>query len=145
MRQESLPDDVRHFRHSVDFHTLEEDALKELFAKSNEDGEDDSDCTVDEMKVNSAAHQTSSSMSRSKSMFDMSAHFQQKAEALDRFYNFARRLGEEEEAVRDHKLSFYSRELGGEFHFIRFETRKMKDAMDLIRYNNLHLNICEMG
>jgi type II pantothenate kinase len=35
--------------------------------------------------------------------------------------------------------------LGGDFHFIRFETRRMRNAMDLIRANNLHMNICEMG
>jgi type II pantothenate kinase len=69
---------------------------------------------------------------------------QQKAEALNRFYNFARRL-DAEESLRDHKLSFYSRELGGEFHFVRFETRHMQNAMDLIRYNNLHLHICDVG
>ena len=67
------------------------------------------------------------------------------AEALDRFYNFARRFDQYQTGVKEKTLSFYSRELGGEFHFIRFETREMEAAMDLIRLNNLHLNICEMG
>ncbi|EEC45724.1 predicted protein, partial [Phaeodactylum tricornutum CCAP 1055/1] len=37
------------------------------------------------------------------------------------------------------------RELGGEFHFIQFETRRMQNAMDLIRANDLHNHIVEMG
>lgn len=64
---------------------------------------------------------------------------------LDRFYDFARGLDSYREGLRDHDLSFYSNELGGEFHFIRFETRNMAKAMDLIRANKFHLNIHEMG
>lgn len=80
------------------------------------------------------------------SMLDFSTqHDQQKAEALNRFYAFARRLNTHEDSISDIRLSFYCRELGGEFHFISFETRKMKNAMDLIRYNNLHMNIRNMG
>ncbi|KAG7365550.1 pantothenate kinase [Nitzschia inconspicua] len=143
LRQESLPDDVRHFRHSVDFHTLEEDTYREIFESIRS-------ATLDNGNYNSVdANETrtapDSVMGRSKSMFDMSNLVQQKVEALDRFYTFARRLGDQDDAIRDHKLSFYCRELGGEFHFISFETRRMKNAMDLIRYNNLHLNIQEMG
>ena len=79
-------------------------------------------------------------------MLDLSApHDQQTAEALDRFYDFARRLDTHQDSISDIKLSFYCRELGGEFHFISFETRKMKNAMDLIRVNNLHMNIKNMG
>ena len=81
-------------------------------------------------------------MKRSKSMLEMC---DERAEALDRFYNFARRLDTYETGVKDKHLSFYSRFLGGEIHFIRFETRRMRNAMDLIRINNLHLNIAEMG
>jgi len=83
---------------------------------------------------------------RSLSMLDLSAqHDRQKAEALNRFYDFARRLNTHEDSISDIQLSFYCRELGGEFHFISFETRKMKNAMDLIRFNNLHMNIRNMG
>lgn len=79
-------------------------------------------------------------------MLDLSAqHDRQKAEALNRFYDFARRLDSNEDSISDIELSFYCRELGGEFHFISFETRKMKNAMDLIRFNNLHMNIKNMG
>ena len=67
------------------------------------------------------------------------------SQALDRFYSFARKLDNYREGLRDHKLSFYSSELGGDFHFIRFETRRMENAMELIKYNKLHLNIYEMG
>ena len=81
-------------------------------------------------------------MKKSRSMLDISA---EKAEALDRFYEFAHRLDTYEAGVKDKDLSFYSRYLGGDLHFIRFETRRMKNAMDLIRVNNLHLNISEMG
>ena len=81
-------------------------------------------------------------MKKSRSLLDISA---EKAEALDRFYEFAHRLDTYEAGVKDKDLSFYSRYLGGDLHFIRFETRRMKNAMDLIRVNNLHLNISEMG
>jgi type II pantothenate kinase len=137
-QQDLHPDNVRPLRHSVDFSMMEESDYHDIYKA----GEDDS---ITSSEVNRYLGASTSSMGRSKSMFDMSSHLQQKAEALDRFYTFARRLGDEEESIRDHKLSFYSRELGGEFHFIRFETRRMRNAMDLIRFNNLHLNIHEMG
>ncbi|ACI64910.1 predicted protein, partial [Thalassiosira pseudonana CCMP1335] len=35
--------------------------------------------------------------------------------------------------------------LNGQFHFIRFETRHMKNAMNLMRINNFHKNIKEIG
>jgi type II pantothenate kinase len=47
--------------------------------------------------------------------------------------------------VKDKALSLYSRALGGEVHFIQFETRYLPRAMDLIRINDLHLNISKMG
>jgi hypothetical protein len=139
MRQESLPDDVQQFRHSIDFHTLQDETCNYIF--------DVVDAPDDDGYIGEKESQTpaSFSLSRSRSLQDMSSLIQQKAEALDRFYNFARRLADQEHAVRDSKLSFYCRELGGEFHFMRFETRRMKNAMDLIRYNNLHLNIKKMG
>jgi type II pantothenate kinase len=82
---------------------------------------------------------------KSKSMFDL-AQTRDREEALDRFYNFARHLDSfYQQGVRDHKLRFYSRELGGYIHFIHFETRRMEDAMGLIRKHNLQRNIREMG
>ena len=66
-------------------------------------------------------------------------------QSLDRFYNFARWFDQYQTGSKEKTILFYSRELAGEFHFIRFESREMEAAMDLIRLNNLHLNICEMG
>ena len=65
--------------------------------------------------------------------------------ALHRFYDFARRLDTYRAGTRDPNLSFYSKELDGSFHFIKFETRRMIEAMDLIRTHKLHDNIHEMG
>jgi len=132
IRQESLPDDIRQFRRLVDDSNDENDSLGNQPTKS----------------LQSSMNLPSSNklMKRSMSMLDFSTqHDQQKAEALNRFYAFARRLNTHEDSISDIRLSFYCRELGGEFHFISFETRKMKNAMDLIRYNNLHMNIRNMG
>ncbi len=67
------------------------------------------------------------------------------AKALDSFYNFARGFSRFQSGVRDDHLTFYSKELDGDFHFIQFETRQMESAMDLIRSHKLHSSICEMG
>eukprot|EP00977_Amphora_coffeiformis_P016193 scaffold4940_cov163-Amphora_coffeaeformis.AAC.8 len=120
-----------------------------------------------------------------QSMFDFQFTIRDREEALDRFYNFAKHLDTfTRDGVRDHKLRFYSRELGGYFHFIHFvsqslsgrellspwrhgfvittnsmidllaalfcfcwlqETRRMKEAIDLIRRHNLQRNIRQMG
>ena len=166
IRQESLPDDVRQFRHSVDFHSATENVLdddirrcenkddeKKDVGNSDHDNGNNRNTFHDQTNDESETFSPSSSSSschnfrkRSKSMLDLSApHDQQTAEALDRFYDFARRLDTHQDSISDIKLSFYCRELGGEFHFISFETRKMKNAMDLIRVNNLHMNIKNMG
>jgi pantothenate kinase len=65
--------------------------------------------------------------------------------ALHRFYDFANRLDTYRAGTRDPNLSFYSKVLDGSFHFIKFETRRMIEAMDLIRAHKLHHNIHEMG
>jgi len=134
MRQESVPDDLSHYRTSVHFETPERPSRRRAEGSSDTENEDNPE----------SATETGGKMKKSRSMFDLSVK-QKKAEALDQFYNFARRLDSYEHSVRDHKLSFYSRELGGEFHFIRFETRRMRDAMELIRVDNLHKHISEMG
>ncbi|KAL3945665.1 MAG: hypothetical protein SGBAC_000233 [Bacillariaceae sp.] len=135
LRQESVPDDLSHYRISVHFETPERPTARRR-------GSDKENENIKEETESSSKAETG--MKKSRSMFDLSIK-QKKAEALDQFYNFARRLDSYQDSVRDHKLSFYSRELGGEFHFIRFETRRMRNAMELIRVNNLHKNICEMG
>ena len=50
--------------------------------------------------------------------------------------------------VRDAHLSFHMEELGGSFHFIRFETRRMEGALGLARQHGLHAGmhrICSTG
>mmetsp|Transcript_24977 Transcript_24977/g.61480 ORF Transcript_24977/g.61480 Transcript_24977/m.61480 type:complete len:695 (+) Transcript_24977:150-2234(+) len=136
LRQDSVPDDLSHYRISVQFETPERPSAR----NRRDDGSD----KENENEESGSTTETGGTMKKSRSMFDLSIK-QKKAEALDQFYNFARRLDSYQDSVRDHKLSFYSRELGGEFHFIRFETRSMRNAMELIRVNNLHKNICEMG
>ncbi|KAL7530065.1 hypothetical protein ACHAXR_003287, partial [Thalassiosira sp. AJA248-18] len=78
-------------------------------------------------------------------MINIGSKSSEHAEVLDNFYSFARRLDTYETAVKDKHLSYYSRSLNGTFHFIRFETRRMSNAMNLMRFNNFHLNIKEIG
>jgi len=174
IRQGSLPDDIHQFQHSVGFlssssrieerHAHEEvissDSQKATKVTLNivDDDDDENDDSSSKPPKTSLSTATSKSTltqasnipsfpnRRSLSMLDLSAqHELQKAEALNRFYDFARRLDTHEDSISDIQLSFYCRELGGEFHFISFETRKMNNAMDLIRFNNLHMNIRNMG
>ena len=77
--------------------------------------------------------------------FDTAFQEQQMQQALDRFYTFVRQLGSYGPDMQDKSQSFYSRTLGGEFHFIQFETRHMIHAMQLMKSNNLHRNISEIG
>lgn len=85
-------------------------------------------------------------MKRSSSLKNFAqAQSSDHAEVLGNFYSFASKLDTYETAVKDKYLSYYSRYLNGTFHFIRFETRRMSNAMALIRYNNIHLNIKEIG
>jgi type II pantothenate kinase len=84
-------------------------------------------------------------MKRSHSLFDLTSKKAKREKALDRFYEFANRLDTYDTDVKDKSLSFYSRALGGEIHFIQFETRFLPEAMDLIKINDLHLNISKMG
>ncbi|KAL7448923.1 hypothetical protein ACHAWC_001037, partial [Mediolabrus comicus] len=84
-------------------------------------------------------------MKRSTSLSTISKPTEEKKEALDNFYSFARRLDTYETAVKDKHLTYFSKYLNGTFHFIRFETRRMGNAMNLMRYNNFHLHIKEIG
>jgi type II pantothenate kinase len=130
LRQESMPEDTTEFE---EFLPWKEPTAHESLAGS-----------MNGNKKDGAEKKEASPMKKSRSMLDFSES-RDHAEALDRFYNFARRLDVYETAVKDKNLSFYSRELGGDFHFIRFETRRMENAMDLIRINDLHKNIAQMG
>jgi type II pantothenate kinase len=84
---------------------------------------------------------SSASLPKIHSMLDLQFNnHHDRQQALEKFYQFAQHLD-----YRDHQLRFYSRELGGYFHFVHFETRRMKEAMDLIRKHNLQRNIRNMG
>ncbi len=142
LRQESVPDDLALYRGAVHFEV--KDPLLADHSKENSISADHTDDTNGKKDDERQAFAASSAMKKSRSMFNLSFS-QKKAVALDRFYSFARRLDSYENSVRDHRLSFFSRELGGEFHFLHYESRWMNHAMDLIRYHNLHLNISKMG
>jgi pantothenate kinase len=139
IRNESLPDDLHAYAEAVGTPNV-----RAYGAGTVDDGSGTIFREKSENDYDRVATGEDAEIRKSRSMLDFSKS-RDHAEALDRFYNFARRLDSYREGVKDHELSFYSRELGGEFHFIRFETRRMQNAMDLIRANNLHLNICEMG
>lgn len=134
LRPESVPDDLHAYADSV--------FERQAHQQQRQSSDPTANHTLRGCAPSSADSPASSAMRKSRSMLDVS---QGRMEALDRFYNFARRLDSYREGIKDHKLSFYSRPLGGEFHFIRFESRRMNNAMDLIRANHLHHNIRQMG
>ena len=80
---------------------------------------------------------------KSRSLLNMQHTSKDQVDALSHFYDFARHL--DSGGFKDEKLTFYSRELGGYFHFVQFETRRMPNAMRLIRAHNLDKHIVEMG
>lgn len=82
-------------------------------------------------------------MKKSVSMFDLKSHGFE--EALSKFYTFARQDSFREPVQKEKSLEFYSRKFGGDFHFTRFETRKMKAAVELFKRNDLHVNIVQIG
>lgn len=99
-----------------------------------------------EHEINGHQHENlTTGMKRSTSLSTISKPTEEKKEALDNFYSFARRLDTYETAVKDKHLTYFSKYLNGTFHFIRFETRRMGNAMNLMRYNNFHLHIKEIG
>ena len=56
--------------------------------------------------------------------------------ALDAFYDFMQAEGSPVRAeLRDDNLTFFSRVLGGELHFMRFETRYMDRVVDIVKSN----------
>lgn len=144
MRQESVPDDLDAFASTTHMNGNHHTTDTGTPSKTNQLHNQTEHPLQDN---NESSFPPASTMRKSRSMMDMtlSRKEQDHAEALDRFYHFAHKLDSYREGVKDHKLSFYSRQLGGEFHFIRFETRRMENAMELIRANDLHLTICEMG
>ncbi|KAL7536899.1 hypothetical protein ACHAWF_005599 [Thalassiosira exigua] len=142
LRQESVPDRLDEFASSCNI------GLSVSPVKGGRDGCNGQDQAV--FRRESSEPETESGtesgigLKRSKSMVTLSKSTEH-AEALDNFYSFARRLDRYETAVKDKHLSYYSRFLNGTFHFIRFETRRMNHAIKLMRYNDFHLNIKEIG
>ncbi len=122
-RQESVPDRLDEYANTY-----------EANSKSLEHGQNDE-------SVNARI-----GMKRSRSLSTLSkTMLGKKEEALDSFYAFASKLDTYDTAVKDKHLSYYSKYLQGTFHFIRFETRRMGNAMQLMLYNDFHLNIKEIG
>ena len=66
--------------------------------------------------------------------------------ALDHFYTFA---GNQEtfgiSGRKDSSLSFHCRALGGVLHFLRFETKHMEGALELMKREGLDRSIHSMG
>jgi len=138
LRQESVPDRLDEFASSCSIATPPE---------SEEGGRHSlgrSEAHNEHVQPEQDGEPSGMGMKKSKSMINISKSTEH-AEVLDNFYSFARRLDTYESAVKDKHLSYYSRFLNGTFHFIRFETRRMNHAMNLMRINNFHLNIKEMG
>jgi type II pantothenate kinase len=150
-RKPSLPHSQAS-EHPLPHSQASEQDLKDLLKMRQESVPDNLDVYAEQhsnprtpVNNNTTQNDVGNNMRRSKSMFNMHAEIEERKEALDHFYNFLRRLDSYQQGVKDSHLQFYSRQLGGEFHFIRFETRHMQNAMDLIRANKLHMNIREMG
>jgi len=153
--------DIRDVSSSYDDRCGDEKSLRHSIVEGVRKSQDDLDSNVErrdsflrDLKINAESAsprpslsrhnsvKSTESMPRSRSLLNLK---QDRVEALENFYDFARRLDSYREGIRDDKLSFSSRDLQGKFHFIHFETRRMPQAMDLIRANQLHLNIQEMG
>jgi len=124
LRQESVPDRLDEFASSCNIDTS--------LSPDREGGE------------THEQSEKSLGMKRSRSMVNVTKSTEH-AEALGNFYSFAKRLDSFDSNFKDKHLSYYSRFLNGTFHFLRFETRRMDHAMNLMRYNNVHLNIKEIG
>ena len=73
-------------------------------------------------------------LKRSQSLENLSTPRHTKA--LDAFYEFMQAEGSPVRAeLRDDNLTVYSRVLGGELHFMRFETRYMDKVVDIVKSN----------
>lgn len=93
----------------------------------------------------SPSEQSNGTIKRSRSLFALNSKQTRTEIALNQFYDFAKKLDSDHMELKDKSLSFYSKSLGGEFHFIQFETRYLPEAIHLIKLNDLHKNISKMG
>ena len=135
LRQESVPDRLDEFASSCNLNRISSSTKRVR----------DEGCRIVDQS-NQPVESSSMPMKKTMSMINLTKSMESEhAEALDNFYSFARRLDTYETALKDKHLSYYSRFLNGTFHFFRFETRRMHHAMNLIRYNDFHLNIKEIG
>lgn len=141
MRQESVPDNLHEFASSNNIASPERGGIQST--KSEEQGNGHNG-QQSEQQQSSGDHSSGGGMGmkRSRSMINLSKSTEH-AEVLDNFYSFARRLDTYETAVKDKHLSYYSRYLNGTFHFIRFETRRMKNAMNLMVCNHSLMTFCK--
>lgn len=100
----------------------------------------------DSMLVDTSKRRSKQSpMRKSLSISDLCQQ-PQHAEALKSFYEFANYLDSfGETGLKEKHLSFHSRALDGEFHFLQFETRNMVEMLNIIKENHLHANISEIG
>ena len=133
MRQESVPDRLDEFA-----------ACCNIDAPLSPEGEGNATRNGHDQSKQPQEVSPGMGMRKSRSMINVSKSTEH-AEALDNFYSFARRLDSYDTSLKDKHLSYYSRFLNGTFHFIRFETRQMNHAIKLMRYNNFHRNIKEIG
>lgn len=75
-----------------------------------------------------------STLKRSQSLENLNTPRHTKA--LDAFYDFMQAEGSPVRAeLRDDNLTFFSRVLGGELHFMRFETRHIERVVDIVKSN----------
>jgi hypothetical protein len=128
-RIESMPDSLDEFASSCNMNTA---SLETPFSLKSSDLEDYELNLKKTSPGDRADHYTNcsskqvgslgSGLKKSMSMVNVSKS-NEHAEVLTNFYSFARRLDTYQTAVKEKQLSYYSRALNGQFHFIRFETR----------------------
>jgi len=130
--EHTLPDADVHGRHHSQFRTrtASKEFLDELKA-----GKGDGSMETPEK---------STGLKKSWSMVNLeTAH---EHEALEQFYHFmAQAESEVDDLKREEDLVFYSPQAGGRLHFLKFETRNMGRAIDLIFANGLHNNVRQFG
>lgn len=77
---------------------------------------------------------------------ELTSKEEERQQALERFYAFVKDLDSSHgDNLKDKSRSFYSRTLGGQFHFIQFESRHFLQVMNLMKSSNIHLDITKIG
>ena len=113
------------------------------------DDSDDEHIHLDSGKNSYSSSSINGSSSSIKAKIKLTSNQRSKQEdrqeALDRFYGFVDKLDSYGSNYKDKSMSFYSKALGGEFHFIQFETRYISHAIDLMKMSKVHLDITKVG